>query len=218
MNNRYFSAINDGSRMEITIYGDITSWEWLESDVSSYTLSKLVQESKATEIEVHINSYGGETAEGLAIYNALKNHPAKIITRCDGFACSAASVVFMAGEERLMNEASLLMIHNAWTHASGNADELRKQADDLETISQVAANTYLSSVNISKEELEALLKAESWITPEDAVKWGFATGIIAETVKNPQYSARKMVFKQLITRKDDDGTAKKVLPLFHHFH
>lgn len=218
MSNRYFSATNEGSRLEITIYGDITSWEWLESDVSSYTLSKLIQESKAAEIEIHINSYGGETAEGLAIYNALKNHPAKIITRCDGFACSAASVVFMAGEERLMNEASLLMIHNAWTSASGNAVELRKQADDLETISQAAAKAYLSSVNISKEELEALLEAESWIAPEEAVKWGFSTGIIKETIKNPQYSARKTIFTQLITKKDDDGTAKKVLPLFQNFH
>lgn len=106
-------AAESGEVLEITIYGDITSWEYQESDVSSYTLLKMIQESRAKVINVNINSYGGEVAEGLAIYNALKNHSATVRTRCDGFACSAASVVFMAGDVRLMNEASLLMIHNA---------------------------------------------------------------------------------------------------------
>ena len=78
------------------------------------------------EIEVHINSNGGAVSEGLAIYNVLKNSKAKVTTYCDGFACSPASVIFMAGDERVMNGASLLMIHDAWTYGQGNAAELRK--------------------------------------------------------------------------------------------
>lgn len=195
---RYFSVQQTGRSAELYIFGDITSWEWMESDVSSYTLARAVQELDADEITVHINSYGGEVAEGLAIYNSLKNSKAKIRTVCDGFACSAASVVFMAGDERMMNPASLLMIHNAWSCASGNAAELRKAADDLETISRTAAETYKARINLPEEELEKLLDEETWITPADAVTWGFATGVLDEdTAKSVNQSARSTVYQAL---------------------
>ena len=69
------------------------------------------------QINVYIIPYGGEVAEGLAIYNALKRHKAKVTTYVDGFACSIASVIFAVGDERIMSDTSLLMIHNAWTWA-----------------------------------------------------------------------------------------------------
>lgn len=194
----YFHLVSGGRFAEIYIFGYITSWEWLESDVSSYTLARAIQDLDVDEIIVHINSCGGEVAEGLAIHNSLKNHPAKIRTVCDGFACSAASVVFMSGTERVMNPASLLMIHNAWTSVSGNAKELHKAADDLEVISSAAAETYRSQVNISEDELSELLDKESWIKPEDALAWGFATEILEE--EQPEavnQSARQAVFQAL---------------------
>lgn len=195
---KYFSLDSAGRTADVFIFGDITSWEWLESDVSSYTLARAIQDLDVDEITVHINSYGGEVAEGLAIHNSLKNHPARVRTVCDGFACSAASVVFMAGDERVMNPASLLMIHNAWTSASGNAKELRKAADDLETISSASAEAYRAGVNLSDEELAALLDNETWITPADAVSWGFATEVLeAEQTENPSQSARAAVFQAL---------------------
>ena len=107
MNKKYFQLTQNNNEVDIQIYGDITSWEWLESDVSSYTLSKQIEELECDQINVYINSYGGEVAEGLAIYNQLKRHKAKVKTVCDGFACSAASVVFMAGDGRIMSTASL---------------------------------------------------------------------------------------------------------------
>lgn len=195
---KFFSMQQEGRSADIYIFGDITSWEWQESDVSSYTLARAVQALDADVITVHINSYGGEVAEGLAIYNSLKNSEAKIRTVCDGFACSAASVVFMAGDERLMNPASLLMIHNAWTSASGNAEELRKAADDLETISKTAAEAYRARISLSDEELEKLLDEETWITPADAVAWGFATGVLDdEAAKGVNQSARGTVYQAL---------------------
>ncbi len=206
MKNKYFMAEEKGDTLDILIFGDITSWEWLESDVSSYTLAKLIQESGAKEITVHINSYGGEVAEGIAIYNSLKNHPAKVVTVCDGFACSAASVVFMAGEERRMNPVSLLMIHNAWTSASGNAAELRKAADDIEVVSRTAANAYLSCVNITEEELQAMLDSESWITPEEALEKGFATALFNEKgAAGQQYSAKETIIRQLAGGRGPSG-------------
>lgn len=198
---KYFSLASAGRTADIFIFGDITSWDWQESDVSSYTLARAIQDLDVDEIAVHINSYGGEVAEGLAIHNSLKNHPAKIRTVCDGFACSAASVVFMAGDDRVMNPASLLMIHNAWTSASGNAKELRKAADDLETISAASAEAYRAKVNLSDEELAALLDNETWITPADAVSWGFATEVLEEEVaETASQSARAAVFQALTVK------------------
>jgi ATP-dependent Clp protease protease subunit len=122
MKRDYFSLVKNENEATINIYGDIASWAWEElGEMSSNILSKQLESlGDVSKINVYINSYGGEVAEGLAIYNALRRHNAKVITYCDGFACSIASVIFMAGDERVMNEASLLMIHNAWTNASGN--------------------------------------------------------------------------------------------------
>lgn len=177
--NKYYSLATNDSVADIYIFGDITSWEWLESDVSSYTLPKEISELKdVSQINIHINSYGGEVAEGLAIYNSLKNHPAKVATICDGFACSAASVVFMAGDERVMNNASLLMVHNAWIYTAGNSAQLRKDADDLDTVTQASINAYMERVEIDEDELKELLDNETWILPADALEMGFATSII----------------------------------------
>ena len=122
MRERYYQMdVSDGA-VDIVIYGDITSWPWRESDVSSWGLAKRLASLDAgvSEITVRINSMGGEVAEGVAIFNALRAHPARVTTVCDGMACSIASVIFMAGDERVMNEASLLMIHNAWTCRAGH--------------------------------------------------------------------------------------------------
>lgn len=196
---KYYSLATENNEANINIYGDITSWEWFESDVSSYTLSKELEGLDVDTINVYINSYGGEVAEGLAIYNVLKRHKAKIKTFCDGFAASIASVIFMAGDERIMSNASLLFIHNAWTYAAGNANELRKTADDLETMTQASINAYMNHVNITEEELKEMLDAETWITPQDALNMGFATAIINDnTSKNPNQSIKKKLMQQLV--------------------
>lgn len=197
MKNKYYALVTNGKEADIYIFGDITSWEWFDSDISSYTLSKEIQEldPDIEVINVHINSYGGEVAEGLAIYNMLRNHKAKIRTYCDGFACSIASVIFMAGEERIMSNASLLMVHNAWMYTAGNADQLRKDADDLDKITQASINAYMQNVNITEDKLKELLDAETWILPSEALEMGFATSIVGETAtEKAAASARKALF------------------------
>ena len=180
MNKQYYSLQKSDNEANIVIYGNISSWSWNERNTSAYNLSKQLEDLDVDFINIYINSYGGEVAEGLAIYNTLKRHKATVRTYCDGFACSIASVIFMAGDERIMSNASLLMIHNAWTNISGNANELRKQADDLEKITQASINVYLQDVNISEEELRQLLDNETWLTPQEAFEKGFATTITNE--------------------------------------
>lgn len=197
MKNKYYALEISGKEADIYIFGDITSWEWFESDVSSYTLSKELQmlDPDIEVINVHINSYGGEVAEGLAIYNLLRNHKAKVRTYCDGFACSIASVIFMAGSERIMNAASLLMVHNAWIYTVGNANQLRKDADDLDKITQASIEAYKGRATISEEEIKKLLDEETWILPSEALDMGFATAIIGDTAsEKAAASARKVLF------------------------
>lgn len=205
MSKKYFQLTQNNNEVDIQIYGDITSWDWFESDVSSYTLSKQIEGLECDQINVYINSYGGEVAEGLAIYNQLKRHKAKVKTICDGFACSAASVVFMAGDERVMSTASLLMIHNAWSWASGNAKELRKQADDLDKITQASINAYMQEVNVTEEELKQLLDDETWLTPQEALEMNFITTIINEKdAEQVSQSVKKSLINMIVNSKKDD--------------
>ena len=200
MDKKYYSlAVNEEkSEANIYIYGDITSWEWFDNDVSSYTLARQLENLDVNNINVYINSYGGEVGEGLAIYNSLKRHKAKIKTYCDGFACSIASVIFMAGDERIMSNASLLMVHNAWTWASGNANDFRKQADDLDAITQASINAYMENVNITEEEVKAMLDNETWLSYQNALEYGFATSVVNENNNNKASQSVKKSLQRII--------------------
>ena len=193
MRRTYYSMATNGNEASINIYGDITSYPWEEhGDVSAVNLSKRLEElGEVSKIHVYINSYGGEVAEGLAIYNALKRHKAKVTTYCDGFAASIASVIFMAGDKRVMSEASLLMVHNAWTCGIGNAAELRKQADDLDKITKASIEAYKSHSKLSEDEIKALLDAETWILPDEALEYGFATKVEKTENKHASQSVRQ---------------------------
>ena len=111
------------------VEGDSTDWwtgEVTESQTSAKYVQKQLEESKdVTNINLYINSYGGEVKEGLAIYNQLKRHPAQKTVYVDGFACSIASVIAMAGDKVIMGPNTLMMIHHASSGAWGTSEELR---------------------------------------------------------------------------------------------
>ena len=198
---------------QMTIYGDIAQTDWLAifmggdgdgTTTNALDVSKAIAAipPEVTDIEVHINSYGGDVAEGVAIYNALRQSGKHVTTVCDGFACSIASVIFMAGERRVMNSASLLMLHEpSFPNAGGNARALRKQADDLDVISQLSKTAYLAPGGIEPEELDEVMSAETWVSPEQAVEWKLATDI-ADDADNaePTQSARESVALALMCK------------------
>lgn len=202
----YYSLFQSGKSAVLNIFGDITSFPWFEGDISNIMLSKKLEELEDVDvIDVYINSYGGEVAEGLAIYNALKRHKAKIRTHVDGFACSIASVIFMAGDERIMPSTSCLMIHNPWTYVAGNANELRKQADDLDTIGECSINAYMDCVNITIEELKELLDQEKWLSPSESLEKGFATSLEKEDdEEHASQSVKSKVISMLLDSNEDD--------------
>lgn len=176
----YYSLNIKDDICDISIFSEIyfSSWENNES------LASQIQKLNVDEINVYINSYGGEVAEGLAVYNALKSSKAKVVTHCIGFACSIASVIFMAGDERVMKESSLLMIHNPLSCLCGNSNDFRKEAEDLDNICKAIKATYLNYVTIKDDELQGMLDSEKWIISKDAVSMNFATKVEKESVSN----------------------------------
>lgn len=170
--------------LEMYIYGDVDGdgydW-WTDETIQSETSAnhfreELAKYPNATNINIYINSYGGSVFEGTAIYNQLRRHQAFKTVYIDGFACSVASVIAMAGDKVVMPRNAMMMIHNAWTYAMGNSSELRKAADDLEAINKGNRQAYLQKAveKITEEELVSLLDAETWLTAEDCIRLGFA--------------------------------------------
>lgn len=168
---------------ELTVFGDITSLKWEESDVTAYDFVEELKAIATSKLTVRINSYGGEVSQGLAIYNALQRFPGEVTTVCEGFACSIASVIFMAGTNRMMPRTSLLMIHNAWTMAAGNSADFRKAADDLEKITQPSIEIYKASSILEESAIKKMMDEETWITADEAFSYGFATEIIESETK-----------------------------------
>lgn len=176
-----------------------------------------IAELDVDEINVYINSYGGAVSEGLAIYNALKNHKATVNTFCQGFACSIASVIMQAGDVRYMCSSSLLMIHNAWTLTMGNSAELRKTADDLEKINGEVLKIYVEKSGLSEDEVKQMLDDEDWITSDEAIAKGFVDKVIKEDDEIKQKVQNKLKGKEEpVTPKQEEpkNEEKKILNLF----
>ena len=132
----------DPGHLELYIYGDVEgdSYDWRRDEIiRSETSANAFRETLASypdvqQIDLYINSYGGSVFEGTAIYNQLKRHPARKTVYVDGFACSIASVIAMAGDTVVMPRNALMMVHNMSMGVWGNAAELRKAADDLDVM------------------------------------------------------------------------------------
>ena len=215
------TSVETPETAQMTIYGDITTGDpflalfGIEDDAATKALD--VTDALAAlpdtveTIEVHINSFGGEVAEGVAIYNALRNSGKRIVTVCDGFACSIASVIFMAGDERIMNSASLLMLHNASMHAEGTPAQLRKAAEDLETITSMSKTVYLEHATdaLTADLLTEVMDAETWVSPETAIEWGLATEVRTSEDEGVTQSARQSICDALTHAGDATEKAKQ---------
>ncbi|MDW8798688.1 Clp protease ClpP [Staphylococcus xylosus] len=185
---------------EIYIYGDIVSSKWDETDVTAVDFkNELNQLGDVSEIDVHVNSAGGNVFEGHAIYNMLKMHKAKVNIYVDALAASIASVIAMSGDTIFMHKNSFMMIHNSWIMTLGNSKDLRQTADLLDKTDQSSNNAYLDkATNLSEEELKQLLEAETWLTADEALEKGLADEIlgaseIAASISKDSYQMFKHV-------------------------
>ncbi|MFZ9372242.1 MAG: head maturation protease, ClpP-related [Limnohabitans sp.] len=160
---------------EISIYDEIGFFGVTAKDF----ITDLKQVS-ATSLTVFINSPGGSVFDGLAIYNALRQHPANVTVKVMGVAASAASFIAMAGDKIVMPENSFLMVHNPMGGVFGNAQEMRDWADTLDKIAASLIGIYVARTGKSEDEIKALLDAETWLTASEAVEMGFADEMEAE--------------------------------------
>lgn len=171
---RFYNIVKQpNNSLDIDIYGDIGGW-YYENTIESLS-EQIKNMTDVNEINVYINSYGGELSEGLAIYNALKQHKATVNTYVMGFACSSASLIFMSGDNRYISKSSMLMIHNAISSCYGNSDDMRAMAETLDKMNSAIRNLYLDNINISIDDLKTLLDNESFLTCDECIKYGFAT-------------------------------------------
>ena len=179
----YFSMKkNTSAKAEIFIYGEISSESYRgESDTSAVSFKhELDALGDVKQIDLHINSGGGNVFEAYAIYNMLLRHKATIEVYVDGLAASAASLIAMAGKTIHMPENSYLMIHNAWVVAAGDYRELEKSAKVLKNITDNFRTAYLTrNLTIAESKVTEMMNDETWIAAKSAIALGFADNLLA---------------------------------------
>lgn len=164
-----------GGVVELMIYDDIGAWG-MSAQQFAKDLSAVAKD--ATLIKLYLHSLGGDVLDGLAIYNMLKNHPAKVHVFIGGIAASMGSVIAMAGDVIYIPSNAWIMIHKPWGIQGGNADDMRNYADMLDNFEASLMLAYTSKTGLSSEEVGALLTAETWLMGADAVAKGFADELL----------------------------------------
>ena len=174
---------------EISIYDEIGFW-----GVSAASFAQDLKScgNNLKQINLHIHSPGGDVFDGIAIYNLLKNHPANVTVYIDGLAASMASVIAMAGNEVIMPENAMMMIHKPWGIQGGDAEDMRKYADLLDKVENTLIPAYANKTGKTPEELAEMLSAETWLNGKECVQQGFADKLAEPLVAMASIKSRKL--------------------------
>ena len=168
---------------------DWETWTEMESETSAkYFRDKLSEIPADAVINLYINSNGGEVKEGVGIYNQLKRHGAKVNVIVDGNAYSVAFLILMACDHKTMNLGTSALVHNMWTIVAGNAKTLRKEADDLDKLMESNRQIFLeaSGGKITEEKLIELMDAETFLTPDECLEYGFIDEVNRQQEEDPE--------------------------------
>ncbi len=147
-------------------------------------------------ISVWVNSPGGDMVTGAQIYNLIKDYKGKVTIKIDGLAASAASVIAMAGDEVLMSPVSQLMIHNPFSCAIGDSNEMKRAADMLSEVKESIINAYEIKTHLSRAKIARMMDDESWMNAYKAVNLGFADGILFEEDKQKPENTDEFMFSR----------------------
>tara|TARA_R110000824_G_scaffold115009_3_gene265908 strand:+ start:2755 stop:3798 length:1044 start_codon:yes stop_codon:yes gene_type:complete len=173
MNENWYNITNKADNTaDVYIFDEIGMW-----GVTAQSFITDIKDLDKTPINLHINSLGGDVFDGMAIYNVLKKRTAKTTVYIEGIAASIATIIAMGGDEVVMSENSLFMIHNAWSGAMGEAKDMRKSADLLDKIGGELKDIYMKKVNVSLESLSEMMDNETWLNADEALAHGFITSI-----------------------------------------
>lgn len=167
-------AAGDGASATIQVYEEIGAW--------GITAQQFSEDLKAlgdiAHISLHIHSPGGDVFDGIAIYNLLNKHPARITVHIDGLAASMASVIAMCGDRIVMPENAMMMIHKPWGISGGNANDMRDYAELLDKVESVLIPAYAQKTGKTAEQLAAMLESETWMNGKECVAQGFADELL----------------------------------------
>lgn len=191
---------------EIVLYGTIGSSFW-EEGISAKQFSDELKalDPSVNEITLRINSPGGDVFDGIAIYNRLKQHKAKVTTYIDGLAASIASVIALAGDEVIMGEGALYMIHLPWTFAAGNRMDLENTQNRLFDVEEQLVSIYASKTKMNRNEIRTMMEKETWMDATQAKDEGFIDETTSESLPIAASSLTKgwMVRAPKVKTQDD---------------
>ena len=185
----------------IAIYDEIGGF-----GVSSKEFAKSIK--GLGDINLTINSPGGDVLEGLAIYNALKQHQGNVKVEVNTLAASMASVIALAGDDVVIADNGFFMIHNPWTVAGGDADYLEKTASDMRKFQSILEDIYVENTNLTIEQVREMMTDETWLSAEEAMEYGFADGIF----KAEKPKAKASDFRGRIAARIFEATALRPKP------
>jgi ATP-dependent Clp protease protease subunit len=167
------------------INGIIAEESWYGDEVTP-ALFRRELHAGSGDIEILINSVGGDCIAAAQIYNMLMDYPHNITVKIDGIAASAASVIAMAGNKVLMSPVSLIMVHNPLTVAIGDSEEMQRAVLMLDEVKESILNAYEIKTNLSRVKLSHLMDGETWMSANKAVELGFADGILFRDNEEPE--------------------------------
>lgn len=169
-----FFAKQNGKKADIYIYEDIGE-SWYGGVTAKSFSEELKSIGNVEQLDIYINSPGGNVFDGVAIYNQIVRFDAKKTVHIDGIAASIASIIAMAGDDINIAENAMVMIHNPWGVAIGSASEMRKAADSLDKVRQTLVDTYIARTGQTAGQIGEWMDAETWMSADEAVTRGFAT-------------------------------------------
>ncbi len=173
MENKFWKWAKAESGSELILDGVIASESWWGDEVTPKMFRDDLAQNSG-DITVRINSPGGDVSAGVAIYNYLAEHQGNVTVKVDGMAASIASLIAMAGDKIVMLPGSMMMVHLPWTIAAGNSEDMAQAMEMLEKTGESMVPIYAARTGLSEEHINELLKAETWMTAQDAVDLGFA--------------------------------------------
>ena len=195
-------AAADASEENTISILDTIGEDWYGEGVTAKRIAAALRTIGGNDVVVNINSPGGDYFQGLAIYNLLNEHPAKVTVKVLGIAASAASVIAMAGDDIRIARAGFLMIHNTWVVAGGDQHALRDVADWLAPFDLAAVDVYAARTGLDEADIATMLDRETWIGGKSAVDQGFADGLLdsdeVSTSANNSTNGRAVIAKNQI--------------------
>jgi len=187
----------------ISIYDVIGEDFWTGGGFTAKRMSAALRAIGPKPVFVNINSPGGDMFEGIAIYNLLREHPAKVTVKIVGWAASAASVIAMAGDEIMMCLGTFMMVHNAWGVVIGNRHDMRAAADLFDGFDAALADIYEARTGLGRADIEKLMDAETFMGPGEAVDKGFADSVSEGSTDGAK--ALKSTDKRLMARRQTEA-------------